>query len=190
MTFMLLLEALNGWCQNLQGQWSKGSRRGNIYHRRYPTRCYCQSNDALQSWPTWRSTRSRISWNQRICLHFTSNFCEILYPCNLTNFFAYLRGGVLLAMMTNLALPYRKVSKVFLYPNWNLPDFITKANLLLMDSTVFLVFFWTPMLVKDEFLEGRNDNCAPIHAKCCVEKNDRKKKFHRLVFLLWFSKDL
>ena len=34
------------------------------------------------------------------------------------------------------------------------------------------------------FLEGRNDKSAPIHAKCCVEKNDRKKKFHRVVFLL------
>ena len=93
-------------------------------------------------------------------------------------------------MMTNLALPIRKVSKVFLYPNWNLPDFMTRANLLLMDSTVFFCFFWTPMSLEDEFLEGRNDKCAPIHAKCCVEKNDRKKKFHRLVFLLSFSKDV
>ena len=46
------------------------------------------------------------------------------------------------------------------------------------------------MSLEDEFLEGRNDKCAPIHAKCCVEKNDRKKKFHRLVFLLSFSKDV
>lgn len=49
----------------------------------------------------------------------------------------YLSGGVLLAMMINLALPWRNVFKVCLYPKQNLPDFMTKAKRALVDSKAF-----------------------------------------------------
>lgn len=49
----------------------------------------------------------------------------------------YLRGGVLLAMMINLALPWRNVFNVCLQPRQNLPDFMTKAKRALVDSKAF-----------------------------------------------------
>lgn len=58
----------------------------------------------------------------------------------------YLSGGVLLAMMINLALPWRNVFKVCLYPKQNLPDFMTKAKRALVDSKAF--FCWTKEKMK------------------------------------------
>ena len=55
--------------------------------------------------------------------------------------FTYLNGGVLFAMMTNFAFPCLRVSRVFLYPNVYLPDFMTRARRELMDSTAFFCFF-------------------------------------------------
>lgn len=53
----------------------------------------------------------------------------------------YLRGGVLLAMMISLALPWRRVLRVCLYPRQYLPDFITNAKWELMDSNAFFCKF-------------------------------------------------
>ena len=50
---------------------------------------------------------------------------------------SHLRGGVLLAIMINLALPWRRDFKVCLYPKQNLPDFITKAKRALVLSKAF-----------------------------------------------------
>lgn len=51
----------------------------------------------------------------------------------------YLRGGVLFAMMINLAFPWRRVLSVCLYPRQYLPDFITSARRALILSKAF---FW------------------------------------------------
>ena len=44
-------------------------------------------------------------------------------------------------MMTNLALPDRRVLRVDLYPKVTFPDFITSARRELMESAVFFAFF-------------------------------------------------
>lgn len=49
----------------------------------------------------------------------------------------YLSGGVLLAMIISLALPWRRVFSVCLYPRQYLPDFITSAKWELMLSKAF-----------------------------------------------------
>ena len=58
----------------------------------------------------------------------------------------YLKGGVLFAIITNFAFPWRRVSSVFLYPRVYLPDFITRARRELMDSTAFFCFFCVTIL--------------------------------------------
>lgn len=52
---------------------------------------------------------------------------------------SHLSGGVLLAMMINLAFPWRIDFKVCLYPKQNLPDFITKAKRALIRSKAFSI---------------------------------------------------
>ena len=49
----------------------------------------------------------------------------------------YLRGGVLLAMITNLDFPWRRVLRVWRKPRQYLPDFITKDRRELILSTAF-----------------------------------------------------
>lgn len=58
-----------------------------------------------------------------------------IFPLNI-----YLSGGVLLAMMTNLALPWRSVFRVCLYPKTYFPLFITRARRELIFS---ILFFYT-----------------------------------------------
>ena len=148
--------ALTWWCQSRQGRWSKAYWHGNIYHKQFPIRCCCQCSGGLRSWPTWRSTRFRTSYNVEIeksesYLHAMAQlqlenskfspdhralFGGILFSrgkmkntvpvfdamMELSSVpleaesqrFHYLRGGVLLAIITSFALPILKVSSVFL----------------------------------------------------------------------------
>lgn len=50
---------------------------------------------------------------------------------------SHLRGGVLLAIITSLDLPWRRVFSVWRRPRQYLPDFITNARRELMLSIAF-----------------------------------------------------
>lgn len=56
---------------------------------------------------------------------------------NTTTHNTYFKGGVLLAMITNFALPCLSAFKVCLFPKTYFPDFITRASLELMLSMAF-----------------------------------------------------
>lgn len=60
-----------------------------------------------------------------------------LDQCNYEAIGQYLRGGVLLAMITSLAFPILRVLSVCLYPRQYLPLFITRAKRELMPSEDF-----------------------------------------------------
>ena len=132
------------WCQNRQGPWWKGCRPWSTFHRRFQAQCCCQRSGEHQSWPTWHSIQSQISCRIKIRLILVQKLVPIQFPGDKDSIdrrglllSLYLRGGVLLAMITNLDLPCRKVLRVWRKPRQYLPDFITKDRRELMLSTAF-----------------------------------------------------
>jgi hypothetical protein len=132
------------WCQNLQGLWWTLCTLGSIYHRLCPVQCCCLCSGELQSWPTWHSIQSQISCKTKFTFTLVQKLNPIWFPGDKDSIdrrglllSLYLRGGVLLAMITNLDFPWRRVLRVWRKPRQYLPDFITKDRRELILSTAF-----------------------------------------------------
>merc|ERR1719458_563973 len=84
----------------------------------------------------------------------------------------FLRGGVLLAMITSLLFPFLSVFRVCLYPNTYLPDFMTNASLALIDSLLFLTFFCAPIPQRFQGLLVSQHILARLHdqRQSCVDR--------------------